>query len=184
MPRTAIEGAPRRAPPSRRRSQKEVDSRDFQIGQQGPITEKTTREDVGIIKADPSDKVALDDHMAELAFNNEPVTIMLMPSQQKNAASILECWTNGKKAEMFINGRWVEIGNLPVDQEITVRRYTVEQIARARVTSIQTAHEDANVANPRNTERRDSTPVHSFSVLYDANPKGRDWLRSVMNRPF
>ena len=184
MPRTAIEGAPRRAPPSRRRSQRETDSREFQIGQQGPITDKTTREDVGIVKADASDKVALDGYMAELAFNNEPVTIILMPSQQQNAASILECWTNGRKAEMFINGRWVEIGNLPVDQEITVRRYTVEQIARARVTNIATAHEDANVAQPRNTERRESTPVHAFSVLHDDNPRGREWLRSVMNRPF
>ncbi len=188
MPRKAIaaSGQPTapRATSTKRRAQRETDSRDFQIGQLDPITDKTTVDDVGIVKADAGDKVALDKHAAELAFNNEPVDIIIMPSQQKNAASIFECWTNGRKAEMFINGRWHEIGALPVNEEITVRRFTVEQIARARVTNLQTAHEDANVPMPRNTEVRQTTPVHAFSVLHDPNPRGREWLSSVMRRAF
>ena len=188
MPRKALAGAEgatvtRRAPPTRRRSQKEIDSRDFQIGQLGPITDKTTVDDVGIVKADSADKIALKLQAEELAFNNEPIDIIIQPSQQKNAASIFECWTNGKKAEMFIDGRWVEIGALPVGDAITVRRFTVEQIVRARVTQLHTVHEDANVAQPRNTENRQTTPVHSFSVLHDPNPRGRDWLAQIMRRP-
>jgi len=167
-----------------RRSQKETDSREFQIGEAKTITPKTTADDVGIIKADDADKIALKHQTEELAFNNEWVDIIIMPSQQKNAASIFEVWTNGKKAEMLINGKPVEIGALPVDQEITVRRYTVEQIARARVTNYQTAHEDANVPNPRNTTVPNTTPVHSFSVLHDPNPRGREWLGQVMRRQF
>lgn len=184
----------RRAPPSRRR---ETHSDEFQIGEMPAITEKTDRADVSRMRFDGQrvkhgeGNILLlngievtEDYLAELAFNEEPVDIILVPSQQKNAASIFESWNNGKGAEVLVNGQWIAIQDLPVDERITVKRKTLEQVVRARVTNVNTAWERPYQSDmPRNDIRRSTTPVHSFTVLKDANPRGADWLESIMRRP-
>jgi hypothetical protein len=196
MPRAAIKKtADVMDAPSR-----ETHSSDFQIGEHAPITDNTPREDVSRasfdrkafghrLKEHAGNIVKLDgievtpDYLAELAFYEEPVTILINPSTHKHAASIFENWSNGQGAEVLINGKWLIVKDLPVDKPITVKRKIVEQIIRARVTNIQTVYENAMVENPRNELSRQSTPVHSFSVLEDKNPRSQEWMRMAYGRP-
>lgn len=210
MPRTAIATTdkPKRtytrrqpaAPAIGARGQSETHSTDFQIGDHKPITEQTAREDVGREKASgqrlfgtrlkhKGDFMLLDgievtqDYLEELAFYEEPVTIIINSSTHKNAASIFENWSNGRGAEMLINGQWLIIRDLPVGKPITIKRKVVEQIIRARVMSVSTVHEEPPTPSPRNELARTSSHVHSFSILKDANPRSGDWLSMAYARP-
>ncbi len=183
-------------PPARH----ETHSTDFQIGQHKQITEKMDRNDVGREKSDghrlfgrrlkhEGEVLRLDgievteEYLAELAFYEEPVTIVINASTHKNAASIFENWSDGRGAEMWINNQWVIIKDLPVGKPITVKRKIVEQIIRARVMNVQTIHEEPPVASPRNEIIRTASHVHSFSILKDVSPRSQEWLEMAYARP-
>lgn len=197
MPRVAVT---RKAPDVMNAPAHETHSTDFQIGDQSTITDKTPRNDVSREKSTgqrlfgarlkrDGELVLLDgvevspEYLAELAFYEEPVTIIINPSTHKNAASIYENWSNGRGAEVLVSGKWVIIKDLPVSQKITVKRKIVEQIIRARVMGVQTIHEEPPVASPRNEIIRTSSFVHSFSVVRDDNPRGPEWLEMAYARP-
>ena len=196
----------RRAPDVMQAPRKETHSTDFQIGAHSTITDATPREDVGREKSNGhrlfgnrlkngknketgESFMLLDgievtqEYLDELAFYEEPVTIILNPSTHKNAASIFENWCDGRGAEMLINGQWLIIKDLPVGKPITIKRKIVEQIIRARVMNVQTAHEEPPVASPRNEILRTSSNVHSFSVLRDPSPRAQEWLEMAYGRP-
>ena len=179
---------------------KETHSTDFQMGHHAPITEKTAREDVGREKASGQrlfgrrlkhngdlmllDGIEVDQaYLDELAFYEEPITIVINPSTHKNAASIFENWSNGIGAEMLINDKWLIIKDLPVGKPITIKRKIVEQIVRARVMGVQTIHEEPPVPSPRNEIIRTASHVHSFSILKDSSPKSEEWLTLAYSRP-
>ena len=207
MPREALADAPpkrkytRRAPDVMKAPKSETHSTDFQIGNPATITDKTERNDVSREKSSGQrmfgtrlkqtgeilrlDGIEVDaEYLAELAFNEEWMEILINPSTHKNAANIFEVWSNGVGAEMLINGKPVIVRDLPVGEPITVKRKVVEQIARARVTEVRTIYESTNVENPRNAIGRTDSRVHSFSVLHDpSGVKGHEWLRMVFARP-
>src|SRR5262245_46624102 len=54
------------------------------------------------------------DYQDELAFNEEPITIRIERSGEKFAPPVIDCWVNGKGAEVVVNGKWVALGYLPV----------------------------------------------------------------------
>lgn len=200
MPRTAIPKHQPAAPTIVAAPQTETHSTDFQIGNHSPITDKTDRADVGREK-DPGqrlfsnrlkhsgefmllDGIQVDQaYLDELAFYEEPVTIVINASTHKNAASIFENWSNGLGAEMLVNGKWLVIRDLPVGKPITVKRKVVEQIIRARVMGVQTIHEEPPVPSPRNELVRTSSHVHSFSILRDNSPRSQEWLEMAYSRP-
>lgn len=128
------------------------------------------------------DKPITDEYAAALAFNEEPVTIMIEPGQEENAPKVIDCWVNGKGAEVLdpITGRWNEINCLPVGGIITTKRKYVEVIARAKLDKVTTKHEDANVANPDNRVVRTTSRKAVFTVIHDPNPKGVQWLTRLM----
>ena len=194
--RKKTETGPTIVPPA----QRETHSTDFQIGNHSPITEKTDRDDVGREKSNghrlfghrlkrTDDLIMLDGievsegYLAELSFNEDPITIIINASTHKNAASIFENWCNGLGAEMLINGKWLVIKDLPVGKPITVKRKIVEQMARARVMGVQTIHEEPPVQSPRNEIIRTSSQVHSFSILKDDSPRSIEWLEMIYGRP-
>lgn len=180
--------------------QRETHSTDFQIGNHSTIKETTDRNDVGREKSNghrlfgrrlkPAGEFFLLDgievdqaYLDELAFYEEPVTIIINPSTHKHAASIFENWSDGQGAEMLINGKWLIIRDLPVGKPITIKRKIVEQIIRARVMGVQTIHEEPPVPSPRNEIIRTSSHVHSFSILRDENPRSQEWLEMAYARP-
>ena len=69
---------------------------------------------------------------------------------------------------------------LPVNTRVTTKRKYVEVLCRAKIDTINTMVEDATVENRPTASA--APPVHgrASSVLEDRNPKGAEWLRSVM----
>ena len=135
------------------------------------------------------DVVLVDDlgaksYAEELAFMAEPVRIRIEPSAEKNASAVFPVWVNGKGAEVHQNGRWLEIGYLPVGQVITVRRSVLEVIIRAKTDTIHTRIQHMDAERPENVIDRYTSPVHSFSIVEDRNPRGAAWVAELRRRNF
>lgn len=135
-----------------------------------------------IVQADPS--IAGADYQAELEFAAEPVTIRLEPSSEKNASNVFPVWQNGRPADLLIDGKWVPVGWLPVGFDITVKRSILEIIVRAKIDTIETDVIEKPGQDPENRVKRFTSPVHSFSIIEDRNPRGAAWLREVRRRNY
>ena len=120
------------------------------------------------------------DYMAQLAFNEEPVTIIIEENTRSDFPEThVPVQVAGRGAELLINGKWAEVGWLPVGQEITTKRKFVEVLVRSKTDTVNTIHEDANVERPRNSVQRRTSAMYPISVLVDENPMGRAWLTQV-----
>jgi hypothetical protein len=159
----------------------ELHSDDIKIDQRRPLADLGDR-DGDVILADPS--VAHSDYLAELAFMEEPVTIRLEPSADRNAISRFAVWVNGAGAEVFQRGRWEAIGWLPVGQVIIVKRKVLEVIVRTKIDTLHTEVRNPDSETPFNTEQRFTSAVHSFSVIEDKSPRGAAWLTEMRRRNF
>ena len=124
------------------------------------------------------------DYADELAFNEEPVTIRLNPSSDKNASSHYPVWVNGKGCEIFQNGRWMECAYLPVSRNVTIKRKYLEVIIRAKIDSLHTEVSEPESETPRNNVQRFTSPVHSFDIIEDKNPRGSAWIMELRRRNF
>ncbi len=127
-------------------------------------------------------KVIEKDYADELAFNEEPVTIRLEPSSDENAPTSFPVWCNGKGAEVFQQGRWDEIGYLPMGKVLVVKRKVVAIIANAKLDKIRTEITDQESERPNNRVRRMTSAAGVFSVLHDPNPRGPAWLTELIRR--
>lgn len=130
------------------------------------------------------DRLPNQDYLDELAFNEEPVTIRLEPTAEKNAPSSFPVWVNGKGCEVFSNGRWFEMIYIPVGQIITTKRKYVEVIIRAKIDTVHTEVREPESEMPNNVVRRFTSAVHSFSIIEDRSPKGVAWLTELRRRNF
>lgn len=162
-----------------RRSRDELNTADLPIGQKADIylqnDKPIDREQVIVALETVSD-----DYLDQLKFNEEPVTILIHPSREKNAPSVIDCWVNGKGAEVWIRGAWVALCWLPINHECIVKRKYIEVLARASIDTITTDVQDATVEYPENKIVRVTSALCTFSVLEDVSPKGREWLRRIM----
>jgi hypothetical protein len=148
------------------------------VEQKPPILDPSTYEGDVIL----TERTHEQDYLDELAFMAEPVTIRIEPSSDKNAAGAYPCWCNGKPAEVFQNGAWCEIGYLPVGRVLIVRRSILEIIIRAKVDTVMTKILEMDSERPNNAITRFTTPVHSFSILEDRNPRGPAWVSELRRR--
>lgn len=116
-----------------------------------------------------ADASAAGDYAADLAFMEEKVTILLHRGREKNAPT----------AEMVgVNGviKWI-----PVDTPVKIERKFVENLARAQPLNINTRSGESDGDDLTfNHVQRSLSSLVSFSVLEDANPRGREWLTRVM----
>lgn len=116
-----------------------------------------------------------------LAFNEEPVMIMVNPSDNPDAALYIEAWVNGKGVERFLEGLgWAEVRFIPVGEEVIVKRKYLEVWLRSKTMGVHTPQEVADGQEPTNPLRRTFSRTHSISILEDKNPKGREWARQMM----
>lgn len=159
-----------------RRAPVEVHTADVKIEQKPVIA---SRDEVVTAVVAPED-VLQANYAAALAFNEEPITIRIERSAEKFAPNVVDCWCNGKGAEMLVNGRWVETGYLPVGAPVTTKRKYVEILARSKIDSVQTKVEDRDSEKPINLIERFTSSKSPFSVLEDRNPKGAAWLTSLV----
>lgn len=122
------------------------------------------------------------DYLDELAFNEEPVTIRLEPSTDKNAATRFPVWVNGKGGEVFQQGRWFEVGYFPVGVPFITKRKYLAVIIGAKIDTVHTEVKEPESEHPNNVIQRFTSPVHSFSVLEDKNPRGAAWITELRRR--
>lgn len=120
------------------------------------------------------------EYAAALAFNEQPVTIRIEPSSEKFAPKVVDCWCNGRGAEILINGKWVPTGALPVGRVVTTKRKYVEILARSKTDSIQTRHDNSDAERPHNYIDRFTSSRAPFSVIEDKDPRGAEWLTNLV----
>ena len=159
-------------------ARQELHSDTLKIDQHRPIVD-TAAYDGDIVL---TERVESRDYADALAFMAEPVTIRLEPSSDKNAATAFPVWVNGKPAEVFQNNRWDEIGYLPVGRVLTVRRSVLEVIIRAKTDTVHTEIRNMDAERPENAVQRFTSPVHSFSIIEDRNPRGAAWVTELRRR--
>lgn len=108
------------------------------------------------------------DWAEQMAFNEEAIEIMVHESTDKNAEIVVEVF-NGGVPQRFIRG-----------QKQMVKRKFVEVLARAKETrySQEKVRDDDGNESYRNVPH--TALRYPFSVISDANPRGRDWLTSVL----
>lgn len=157
---------------------KEVHTADIAIAE-APDADINARSETII----PVDKPLEADYAKDLAFMEEPIMIRIEPSDEENAPIVVDCWVNGKGAEVLdtLTGKFMEINCLPIGQPIITKRKYVEVLARARTDRVtsqeETAHPD--VGRDGFKVQRRSQRKNMFSVLEDKNPKGREWLNRI-----
>lgn len=129
------------------------------------------------------DKPLTDEYTQALQFAEELITIQIEPGQEKNSPKVIDCWVNGKGAEVQdqVTGRMLEINCLPIGQPIVTKRKYVEVLARAKHDTISTVAGSPNDENPENRIERSTSRRATFSVLHDPSPKGRAWLVRLMS---
>lgn len=159
-------------------ARQELHSDTIKIEQKPDVTD-TSGYDGDIVTGE---KIGEKDYLDELAFMEEPVTIRLEPSSDKNAAMAFPLWVNGKGAEVFQRGRWDVIGYLPVGQVLITKRKYLEVIIRAKVDAVHTKILESDSERPNNAIQRFTSPVHSFSIIEDRNPKGAAWVQELRRR--
>ena len=153
------------------RGRREVHTGTMDVGQQPAIIlpnldETLVREPEAIASVDTP---LQSDYYKELAFMEEPVTIRLEKSSEKNAPMLVDVHVNGRV-------EWI-----PVGRPYTVARKYVEVLARSKPIDIQTEHDSPmSGQDPQNRIIRNTRTMHPFSVVRDDNPKGFDWLTRVM----
>jgi hypothetical protein len=163
-----------------RRARRELHTSELPIGQSpaidlpdnGPIDHEQV-----IV---PVDTPLVDSYLVGLKFAEEPVTIRISMSSEKYAPKVVDCWCNGIGAEVMMNGRWQQLGWIPVGREVTVKRKYVEILARSKIDNITTDTDDPGVENPQNRIERSTSAKVPFSVLKDDNPMGHAWLTRLM----
>jgi len=166
-----------------RRAQKETLSADMPLGQKPdivlPDVGPVNREQVITTLEEP----LVDDYAAALKFAEEPVTVMIHPKQEANAPIVVDCWVNGRGAEVLMNGQWVVFNCLPVGKPVVTKRKYVEALLRSKIDTINTIHEDATVERPDNRVSRITSSNAVMSIIGDNNPKGAEWIRRLMAQP-
>jgi hypothetical protein len=128
-----------------------------EIGDPGPI-EVATEQDI-ISKAVQLEK-----------FMHEPVTLVIHPSTEEGALEVVTPSVNGI--------------NQPIVRgvETTVKRKYVEALARGRMTRYEQQTPDPT--RPENIQMLDRTAlIYPFTVVNDANPRGREWLKGILSQP-
>lgn len=104
----------------------------------------------------------------QMAFNEEVIEVIVHTTSEKNAETVVEFF-NGGIRQNFIRG-----------QKQSVKRKFVEQLARCK----QTNYENQQVKMDNGEETyiypAQTALRYPFSVISDPNPRGVDWLKSVL----
>lgn len=119
-----------------------------------------------IIETNPMDMAYID----ELAFMEEKITIRLEPSADRYSPRFVDVAVNGRI-------EWLEVG-----KPIQVARKYIEVLARAKSDTFITIAPNTNDENPVNMISRNTSQKYPFSVIKDPNPRGYQWLTTVLSQ--
>jgi len=156
-PRNAIDNPVTKAP---------IPMSEKEIGQQEARTLESMDEPKRI--AQVSDQPFDDEKMQMLVFMDEPVTIRIATSTDKNAEQCFELNINNR-AEFFRRG-----------ETKTVKRYFVDRLLRLK----QTVYGQDMVINKEGIKSYIYPPStglkYDFAIIRDDNPLGKSWERAVL----
>lgn len=116
------------------------------------------------------------------AFLEEPVKILVHRSHEKNFAPKCTDYIaiNGVPVDILTPKGWVKVGYLPRGQAVTIRRKYVEVLAKAHQETFQTNVVRPVGEDPINELSSTKSYTLPFSVMYDANPRGAEWLEGLL----
>ena len=168
-------------------TRRELNTSDAKIEQKGVITDEIL-ERSGIVRADEE----LVDRLAgDLAFNEQPVTIMIARSNEKNAPNAYFCAVNGHNPEILINGKWrtQPVPYLPVGETLTLKRKYVEVLLSAKIDDVNTYHQapaeaDAKSGYIQQRISRSTSAFATFSILEDKDPRAQAWFEELTRRNY
>lgn len=150
-------------------ARKELNSEDLPLRELPPIGDDMqdfVRGDEVVVATETD--IAEKDYLAELAFMQEVVNVIIHKGREKNAQMFIPLGVNG-------NVRY-----FPVEEEIPMKRCFLEVLARAQPMDVETRVEDEDKDNPVNRIIRSSRSLYPFTVMRDPNPKGHAWLAKIM----
>lgn len=164
------------------RARKTVYSDELSVGQRNDLhisEDNQTDNESGIQTVDTP---LGNDHLSQLAFNEEPVKIIIHAIGE-NPENAVFVQVNGRGAEVLMNDKFVSMGGyLPCDIPVTTKRKYLEVLARAKKETINTDFgQNASSGEAFNTIKRRNALQHNFEVLEDKNPIGRAWLQSIIS---
>lgn len=151
-------------------------SADYPTEQKKPVKDRSERVNETLVVAEAP--IPLDEQ-AKLAFNEEPVTIIVQVGQEKHAPRVVDCWCNGKGLEIWDGRRWIEIGAAPRGQAFTTKRKYVEILVRSRIDVISTRHGEVGDQRVDNYADRNTVSFAPVQIVRDANPRGADWFEAL-----
>lgn len=160
---------------------KEIHSDDIKIEQKPDIIDDPSKYEGDIVIAQ---QMPNKDWMNEMAFNDEPVTIRLEPSSDKNAPTSFPIWNNGTGCEVWQGGRWQVITYIPVGRVVTIKRKYLATLIGAKTDTVHTKVQEPESERPNNIIERYTSAVSSFSVIEDKNPRGAEWMQELRRRNF
>lgn len=137
---------------------------DITLPTSGPLNLETT-----VIEQN-ADIIGIKEKAEALAFNEEKIVIMIHESTDPNAENPVPLGNNGRM--VYLNR----------GEEYRISRKYAERLCLAKAHGVRTAEvRDAN--GDRTTKVvRTAALAYPFSVLQDNNPKGREWLQSLMQQ--
>lgn len=163
----------KRQPGRPRKTQEQVDTTQESIGKEGQTTIKgegpasqarhQANSDIVDVITGPDAMNKLEKH----AFYEEMLDVMVMETTDKNAVFFPQVAVNGRN-QFFVRG-----------QVQKVRRKFVDVLAGAK----KTTYQQNNSIDPRTGNvKQEMIPMkaleYPFTVVYDPNPAGPEWLRS------
>lgn len=170
------DNAPRRGRPAR-----EVHTDDMQLAQKDDLIvdpEGDIDRGAGLALM-TDDQLRDENYMRELAFNEEPVTIIInAQSRADSPMTHIPCWVQGKAAEVWVEGRWISAGWLPIETELTVKRKYVEVLARAKPEDVTTHHSDRPDAGVPVVIRRHAVSAYPMTIINDS-AEGVRWMQNI-----
>lgn len=155
---------------------------------QAPVigSDQTEREPV-VVKAE---KMPPKEWLEDLKFMDEPVTIRIEPSSEKNAPQWVASSVNGDWAEIRRpDGSWQTQmeGFLPVGIKITTKRKYLENLIRSKIDIIDVEGTDGHAVDMgmANRIRRSTSAVHGITIINDPSPaRGQQWVEECRRRYF
>ena len=123
------------------------------------------------------------EYFEQLKFNEMPVSIQVSVSQQGDTPeTYVYCGNNGKGIEVMIDGKWVAMGYIPVDQQLTTKIKYAELLLQSTEISIagdkkggQGAHDVSDFQSLRRRENR----RYSVSVAFPQDRRYQEWYNRV-----
>lgn len=120
-------------------------------------------------------------YMSDLAFMEEPVTIIIQGSAERSSFNCTDMISvNGRKAEVLVNNKWLPFGHLPKGRAFVTKRKYLDTIIRSKSDQILTETERMPDNEVMNKIGYNTYAMHTVTLLEDKNPYGREWFQRRM----